>query len=257
MPLVMEKLTAHLEGRTPFYRTEHRMKHKDGRWIWILDRGKVVSRAEDGRPLRACGTHMDLTERKRLEHELQAQQQLLAEANQKLAQLAATDDLSGIGNRRSFQTHIEHEFSRFVRYGAPLSIALLDVDHFKPYNDAFGHLAGDELIRQVGQLLRQSLRETDTVFRYGGEEFVLIMPNTDAAQASASVERIRASFDAWAWPNRPVTVSAGVATAQAASIGRDESWSVEQLIARADKALYASKKSGRNRVTHEALLAPE
>ena len=257
MALVMEQLTAHLEGRTPYYRTEHRMLHKDGHWVWILDRGKVVSRAEDGGPLRACGTHMDLTERKRLEHEVEAQQRLLAEANQKLAQLADTDDLSGIGNRRSFQKHIENEFGRFARYGTPLSIALLDVDHFKPYNDSFGHLAGDELIRQVAQLLRQSLRETDTVFRYGGEEFVLIMPSTDAAQASASIERIRISFEAWTWPNRPVTVSAGVATAQATGSARDQSWSVTRLLERADKALYESKNSGRNKVTHETLLAPE
>jgi diguanylate cyclase (GGDEF)-like protein/PAS domain S-box-containing protein len=255
--LVTDQLTAHLEGRTPFYRTEHRMRHKAGYWVWILDRGKVVSRAEDGRPLRACGTHMDLTERKRLEEEIEGQRQLLAEANKRLAQLAAIDDLSGIGNRRAFQERIDIEFRRFARYGTPLSVSLLDLDDFKDYNDTFGHPAGDELIRQVAQLLQQSLRETDAVFRYGGEEFVIVMPNTEAAQASASIERIRGAIESATWPNRAVTLSAGVATAPGTGRERVESWSVAELVERADASLYASKKAGRNRVTHAASLAPE
>jgi diguanylate cyclase (GGDEF)-like protein len=133
----------------------------------------------------------------------------------------------------------------------------LDLDDFKDYNDTFGHPAGDALIRQVAQLLQQSLRETDAVFRYGGEEFVIVMPNTEAAQASASIERIRGAIESATWPTRAVTLSAGVATAPGTGSERVESWSVAELVERADASLYASKKAGRNRVTHAASLAPE
>src|SRR5215210_2178411 len=142
---VREALTAHLEGRTPFYEMEHRMRHKSGSWIWMLGRGKVISRDAGGKALRACGTYLDLTERKRYEQQIAEQQKKLEEANARLSALAGTDALTGVINRRGFEEHLAREIDRAVRKKSPLSLMLLDVDGFKSYNDDLGHLAGDDV----------------------------------------------------------------------------------------------------------------
>ncbi len=258
LPRLRVVLTAHLEGRTPFYETEYRLRHKSGSWIWVMDRGKVIRRSADGKPLRACGTQMDLTDRKRYEDQIAEQSRKLEEtnakleeANQKLAALAGTDELTGLTNRRGFEEHLLRELDRAARRRAPLSLLLLDVDWFKNYNDEFGHLAGDDVLQQLAVLLRSQARSTDIVSRFGGEEFAVILPDTPGEGALVLAERFRETIEAAPWPGRGVTASFGISTWNPALSPRDG----RALLNTADRALYASKGNGRNRVTHASALA--
>lgn len=174
---------------------------------------------------------------------LEFQMQELEKANAELESLATCDGLTGIKNRRAFGTRLKEEVARATRYSLPLSLLLLDVDHFKSYNDTFGHPAGDEVLKTVAQVLDNSARETDTAARYGGEEFAVLLPQTDAAGAWVIAERIRRAIADHPWPNRSVTVSVGVAHLLPV-VDTDS-----QLIARADEALYQSKAGGRNQVS--------
>jgi diguanylate cyclase (GGDEF)-like protein len=126
----------------------------------------------------------------------------------------------------------------------------MDVDLFKAYNDAFGHPAGDQVLRQVAQLLLQTARASDFVARYGGEEFVVVLPNTDSTGATVMAERFRAAIQSAEWPNRAITASFGVSSLSV------RTQTHAQLVMEADFALYASKKNGRNRSTHYWHLAP-
>lgn len=251
-------LSAHMEGRTPFYETEYRLRHKSGGWVWILDRGKVISRGADGKPLRACGTQLDLTDRKRYEEQIAEQRRKLEEANarleeanEKLSALAGTDELTGLINRRGFEEHLTRELDRAARRMTPLSLLLLDVDWFKNYNDDFGHLAGDEVLHRLALLLRSQARSTDIVARFGGEEFAVILPDTPGEGALVLAERFRETVEAAPWPGRGVTASFGVSTWNPTLSPRDG----RALLNDADRALYKSKGTGRNRVTHASALA--
>ncbi len=251
-------LSAHLEGRTPFYETEYRLRHKSGSWVWILDRGKVISRDAGGKPLRACGTQLDLTDRKRYEEQIAEQRRKLEEANarleeanEKLEALAGTDELTGLINRRGFEEHLSRELDRAARRKTPLSLLLLDVDRFKSYNDDFGHLAGDEVLHRLALLLRSQARGSDIVARFGGEEFAVILPDTPGEGALVLAERFRETIEAAPWPGRGVTASFGISTWNPALSPRDG----RALLNDADRALYRSKANGRNRVTHASALA--
>ena len=168
----------------------------------------------------------------------------LARQNARLAELASTDELTGVKNRRRFREDLDLLFAQADRQRSPLSLILLDIDHFKQYNDAFGHPAGDRVLRQVGATLRSSLRGHDVVARYGGEEFVVLLPATDPEGAMEAAERLRAAIAGHDWPNRPVTASFGVATSGPDTLDAD------MLVDHADRALYFSKKAGRDRTIH-------
>jgi diguanylate cyclase (GGDEF)-like protein len=168
----------------------------------------------------------------------------LLAANAQLAGLATLDGLTGVKNRRAFDERLAEELRRAERHQQPLSLVLLDVDHFKPYNDAYGHLAGDDALRAVSGVLQHQARSTDFVARYGGEEFVVLLPNTGVDEARRAAARLRQAFADKSWPDRPVTASFGVATV----IGK--TMPSEDLIRQADQALYRSKAEGRNRATH-------
>jgi diguanylate cyclase (GGDEF)-like protein len=161
-----------------------------------------------------------------------------------LAELATHDGLTGLKNRRSFSEALQASVSFAVRQGMPLSLTMLDVDQFKAFNDTFGHPAGDDVLRAVAELLRASVRDEDMVFRYGGEEFVVLSPGTDAPGGRTLAERLRAEFQTRQWSLRPVTARLGVATLSRAIPD------ALALLESADKALYRSKQQGRNRVTH-------
>ncbi|MEQ1823849.1 MAG: GGDEF domain-containing protein, partial [Fimbriimonadaceae bacterium] len=171
----------------------------------------------------------------------------LEQANQRLEGLARTDGLTGLYNHRYFQDSLARETKLANRGNLPLSMLLLDVDHFKSYNDSFGHPAGDSVLKQIASVLTQAARETDIVARYGGEEFAFILPNTDQEGAMTVAERVRQAVEQAEWPDRVVTASLGVS-----SFGSLRSPS--DLIKAADEALYASKEAGRNFVTHHTQL---
>jgi two-component system cell cycle response regulator len=167
--------------------------------------------------------------------------------------LAIVDDLTGLSNRRYFFERLGQELRRSQRYGRPLSLVMLDIDRFKDYNDRYGHLAGDEVLRRVGEVLRRHSRDVDVPARYGGDEFGLILPETDAGAAARQAERIRNAVAQHPFPAAgPVevmhmTVSAGVALVTEAMR------KPEDMIRAADEALYRAKAAGRNHLS----VAPE
>jgi diguanylate cyclase (GGDEF)-like protein len=176
--------------------------------------------------------------------QLEAQKAELEEANQRLTVLAITDGLTGLNNHRAFQEKLAEEFERTQRYKTPTSVLLLDVDKFKTYNDTFGHPEGDLVLKTVSKVLQETARETDTICRYGGEEFVIVLPSTGEQGAIAAAEKFRTAIEQQPWRLRTVTASFGIATLHADSI------TARTLVVQADQALYSSKETGRNRVTH-------
>jgi diguanylate cyclase (GGDEF)-like protein len=173
-------------------------------------------------------------------------------ANRQLTQLAGEDPLTGLGNRRSFEEALDRAWGLARRQRQSLALAMVDVDHFKAYNDGFGHPAGDGCLRAVAQQLRDGLRrQGDSVFRFGGEEFVLLLPDTAADQALHCCELLRRQLEDQAMPHPlgVVTISVGVAASRLE--GEDDG--ATDLLARADAALYRAKREGRNR----AMLAEE
>jgi diguanylate cyclase (GGDEF)-like protein/PAS domain S-box-containing protein len=202
----------------------------------------------------------DITERKRAEEIIRVQQEQLEEtmrqlsdtsvmlehqslelqeANQNLQRLATTDGLTGLLNHRAMQDSLIIAVHKSATWATPVSVALLDVDHFKKFNDAFGHQAGDKVLKSVAELLRNSVRDIDIAARYGGEEFCIIFPDTNEKEAIAVCERVRKTIESAAWEHRQVTISIGVATGSGVQDPQD-------LIKQADTALYQAKAAGRN-----------
>ncbi|MHA4867346.1 GGDEF domain-containing protein [Duganella sp. PWIR1] len=183
-------------------------------------------------------------------------EKLLREQALVLRSQTFSDGLTGIANRRHFDVAMEKEHRRAKRAGTPLSLLMIDIDHFKAYNDHYGHQKGDQCLIQVAAALAEMLkRPCDLMARYGGEEFAMILPETDAEQAGLMAESIRARAQELAIPHARssdasnlVTVSIGIATKRA-----DEQVEIEALIGGADRALYQAKRNGRNRI---AALAP-
>jgi len=350
-----------LEGRSPAHKVEYRMLHKDGSIRWILDQAKVTQRSPDGRPLRMCGTHTDITERKRGEvvieeyhqrlktildnlfayvalldprgvvqevnlapldragyrredvigqrfydapwwsYDDQVRSQLMAaiekarqghasrydvvvkmgedlvpidfqirpvrdssgqiigllptavditerkHLEEELKRQAHLDYLTGLPNRRSFMEQAEIEMSRTQRYEKSLSLLMLDIDHFKHINDAFGHQSGDVVLKTLAEIFAEVLRNIDIVGRLGGEEFGIILPETSLEEALEVAERLREVIAA-----RQVAFPSGVETQFTVSIGvaalADKQVGIDTLINESDKALYRAKQSGRNKV---------
>ncbi len=166
-----------------------------------------------------------------------------ARLHESVRQLAITDSLTGAYNRRYLDVFLEQELGRCARYGHSLSLILLDIDRFKDYNDAYGHLAGDEALRQVAGLLRHNVREVDLVARYGGEEFAVVLPETEATGAYTTAEKMRAMIEAHSFLHGRLTISLGVVHHAAA-----QEISPDLLIAQADQALYGAKRNGRNNI---------
>ena len=153
----------------------------------------------------------------------------------RLERVARTDDLTGLANRRAFDEHFDREIARANRAGTPLAIAILDLDHFKDFNDEHGHPAGDRLLKQVASNWALVVRATDILARYGGEEFALLLPGIEPEEAMATLERLRIEMPAHQ------RVSAGLVSWQ-------EGEGVAEAMIRADRALYAAKAQGRDRV---------
>lgn len=164
---------------------------------------------------------------------------------ERVKQLAYLDGLTGIFNRRFFELRILEEIERARRYGAGMAVIMTDIDQFKRLNDEFGHVLGDEVLRQVSSLFHQQVRKIDVVCRYGGEEFAILLTQTSPEQAVSIAEKLRKMVAGWQFPGVPrtVTISAGAAAFPEHGTTRDE------LVKAADNALYAAKQGGRNRVS--------
>jgi diguanylate cyclase (GGDEF)-like protein len=166
---------------------------------------------------------------------------------EKLKKLAVTDGLTKLYNSRKFYEQLETEIERFNRYKHPLSLIMLDIDHFKEFNDTYGHLEGDKVLYKVGEIINSSLRTMDTAYRYGGEEFTVILPETRADEAEVVASRIKESLEEEIFApqiNQQIKVTA--------SFGITEYLPPENIhsfVNRVDQALYASKDEGRNKIT--------
>ncbi|MEE4295592.1 MAG: GGDEF domain-containing protein [Wenzhouxiangella sp.] len=200
--------------------------------IWLQISSAQTPRKLKGVPVWS-GYALDVTKRKALELSLQEE--------------ATHDPLTAVLNRREVCARLEHELARSTRYRRPLSIVMLDIDHFKKVNDQHGHLAGDEVLRQVCRVLGNLRRKNDHLGRYGGEEFLLVLPETEGADAMALAERIRTALEGTpiqaAGKVVHVTASFGIA-----SLDKTSRQTANALLASADSALYKAKNSGRNRV---------
>ena len=173
---------------------------------------------------------------------------ILKEKAGEFEQLSVTDALTGLLNRRYIEERLMEEVKRSNRHGFPMSFMMLDVDHFKAYNDQHGHPAGDEALKMVAHVLRETLRGADVAARFGGEEFSILLPQTTGEEAAAIAERIRHNIEQTEFPLRKVTISIGVASCSA------ELCVSADIVSAADKALYAAKRQGRNRVlTYESM----
>ena len=175
----------------------------------------------------------------------------LEQLNRRLVELARIDSLTKLSNRRVLFEELGLLIRIARRTGDPLSVVIMDVDHFKMYNDRFGHLAGDDVLRQVASILRDASRESDCVARYGGEEFAVVLSNTDREGGIEFAERTRRTIERTTWPNRPVTASFGVATYFSDQDDLPVPDRITQIVADADAALYRSKEAGRNKATHD------
>lgn len=181
--------------------------------------------------------------------ELARSKQAVEAREAEILRLSLTDALTGLGNRRMLDEVLAREVERCRRHGSPLSLTILDIDHFKRVNDTWGHDVGDRILRETGAVLQQSMRLCDIATRMGGEEFVLLLPSTDIPEAVLCAERLRSAMAAHDFGlSAAVTASFGVATLAAGEDG-------PALLARADGGLYQAKGQGRNRVMAATMVA--
>jgi diguanylate cyclase (GGDEF)-like protein len=192
----------------------------------------------------------ELSEHLRYERRLEASQRELRQCTGLLKLAASTDSLTMLANRGAFDLRLAEEIERVNRRMSPLSLLMIDIDHFKEYNDSFGHPAGDEALRAVAQLLRVTVRRVDFAARVGGDEFAVILPFTDFSGAKVIAEKCRVAAEQHRWPHRPLHVSVG-----AAQFSGGQSVDGVELISAADSALYSAKFAGRNRVVVSGGLA--
>ncbi|WP_370231072.1 GGDEF domain-containing protein [Marinobacter nauticus] len=195
--------------------------------------------APNGEVEKVCLLIYDVTE-------FASSKRALERANEQLAKLSMTDRLTGLLNRGTWENLVDAEYERFRRYGQATSLVMFDIDHFKPVNDTYGHLAGDEVIRHTAEVTRNNIRQSDSAGRYGGEEFGIILPETDAENARVICERIREAIE-----NSTVSTTAGdirytVSMGIAQLTETPENYM--QWMQKADEALYKAKESGRNKV---------
>jgi len=182
----------------------------------------------------------------------------IAIENASLFRQAITDRMTGLYSHHFFEKTLEEELERARRYKSTFSLLMFDIDHFKKFNDVYGHLQGDKIIREIARQLIRSIRQVDFPARYGGEEFAIILPSVDIAGALVVAERIRRKIEAFAFsnanggPSLHVTISVGVT-----ELDPESAYAPTEVIREADRALYKSKAEGRNRVSASTSPRPE
>jgi diguanylate cyclase (GGDEF)-like protein/PAS domain S-box-containing protein len=221
---------------------KYRLRDHRNDWHWVLARDAVFQRNASGGVKLVIGACTEITQQVRFEEELREKNRELEDANEALARLAITDGLTRLYNHRFIMDSLRVEVDRARRYGTRLSVIMLDIDFFKQVNDRRGHAAGDRILAAVADAIRMTLRNIDIAGRYGGEEFLVLLPQTDLPGGRIVAERIRESVENLEpeGHSERVTVSAGVAAFRGQTM--------EKLVEEADANLYVAKRAGRNRV---------
>lgn len=228
---VLQRSQECIEGKTKDYSAEFRLKTRSGKWKWILGRGKVVSRDSTGKALRFLGTHVDISQQK--------------QAEEKLEKLALIDSLTGCCNRRNGLELLDRQIKLSRRSKSPLLLAFLDIDGFKAINDTFGHEEGDEVLKEVVKLFKSTLREIDIICRMGGDEFLLIFPDSSLKDASLIKERINKNLTKLNHSlNKPYKIELSIGLS---CYDPDNPQPMDELIRIADKKMYEDKKSRKSK----------
>jgi diguanylate cyclase (GGDEF)-like protein/PAS domain S-box-containing protein len=252
-PLLDEQRVQRQLGKTSTY--ESRLRRADGSFAHVLITG--VPREHGGCYAGSVAVITDLTEQKRVQTELRRAKDALEAAYHKLKQtlvreqqLARTDSLTGINNRGYFFELATRKFNVAIRYRLPLSMLMFDIDHFKQINDAFGHVMGDQVLKKITQVVFAEIRLADVIGRYGGDEFVVLLPHTSEQEALSLAERIHSSISAVRIETDDgpltLTISIGITQTTHHEVSEQQRDTVENLFLRADQALYAAKQAGRN-----------
>lgn len=230
---VFKLLQEHLDGKTSRYEARYRLRTRNGHYLWVHDRGMIAASDDNGRATRMIGLVLDVTE-----------SQMYAD---QLLTLSQRDELTGLYNRRTGYELFERYLHDSRENGMPMQVVMLDIDHFKSLNDSYGHQVGDQAILHVTKLLRAHMRQEDMMFRWGGEEFLLLCPSVQRKQAIQLIQRLLAAvesmpFEAEGELSLQMTCSAGIA-----SFPQDGD-TIRTLVSAADKAMYEAKQAGRNRI---------
>ncbi|MFK0314518.1 diguanylate cyclase domain-containing protein [Pseudomonas sp. NPDC090233] len=260
-PRVMAHFEAYINQRNERYLIEYRCRCQDGCYLWIEDSGHIIARNEDGSVARMLGAHRNIDAGKRLVIELEQKNQSLeaqvAERTHELSwvnqqlqrqldenrELAERDALTRIANRYRLEKSLQQECRRAQRFREPLAVIAMDVDDFKPINDRYGHAQGDAALISVVENLRSCLRDQDLLARWGGDEFVMVMPQTTLGEAlEVAAQLRRAMVQVEPIGECRLTLSYGVVQWQE---GEDQ----DDLLGRADKALYRAKDMGKNAIS--------
>lgn len=249
LQLAFTEIQSYLNDPSGVYQQTLRYRHKNGSTVWVRCRGVAIL-DENGTPIRMLGAHNDVTELMQIQEQLIDKQKKIEELNKRLYEQANKDELTEILNRRGLHEKFEYFIERAKRDMTPLSLAYLDIDFFKKINDTYGHTKGDLILKEIGQILMDTSRESDIVGRYGGEEFIVIMPNTDKIEAIIATQRIRTYVQEHKLGvSKKITISCGIQTMQPLK-DDDASKIAEIFYKQADKALYTAKENGRNKVIH-------
>lgn len=258
---VMTVFDDYINRRSPYYQIEYRCRKKDGSYLWIEDRGYVVARNLDGSVARMVGAHRDINTRKcaieQLERRNQSLEALVAERTRELSRvnqqlqlqldenrsLAERDALTRVANRYRLEKVLLEECERPQRFRLPLALVAMDIDDFKPINDRHGHGVGDQTLMSVVESLEACVRPGDLLARWGGDEFVVVLPKSTLESAKNLAERIRQSMsEVPTMGDFKITLSLGV-------VERHAGEGPDALMARADQALYRSKAAGKDIVS--------
>jgi diguanylate cyclase (GGDEF)-like protein len=236
----MERYLQKINGDMKPTRQTYRTIHRSGQTQWVEISSVLID--WEGKPA-TLNLLTNITERKQME-------KALRESEERYRELSIVDDLTQLYNSRNFYFQLKIELERSNRYKQPLTLLLFDIDNFKAFNDTYGHIEGDHVLRRLGQVVKRCLRETDLAFRYGGEEFTIILPMTTSADGSVTAERIRTEFKKENFSPAPdqdvhLTVSIGLAQYKPKE-------DMKAFVHRVDHLMYQGKKVGKDNVCSEA-----